>query len=110
MTTRKKIIVSASSVTLVLIVSLFCCSLEIVNGILPLRDSVEVVWALRTHTLCPIHSISKETDDMVCVIAGAKRSWIGGSGYYWYNFQRTDHGWKLTCCDPVEFGQGSIHL
>jgi len=111
MTTRKKkIVLLASSTALVLVVCWFSCSVLLFSSYLPLRDSIEVAWLLRTHTLWPIHSSCKETDDMVSVIAGAKRSWVQGSGYYYYTFDKTEHGWRLSACCPVNFAQGNVRM
>jgi hypothetical protein len=105
MTTRKKkVILLASSTALVLVACWFSCSVLLFSSYLPLRDSIEVAWALRTHTLWPIHSSLKESDDKVSVIAGTRRSWVKGSGYYYYSFRRTEHGWRLSACCPVVFG------
>jgi hypothetical protein len=114
MNTRKKIIVSASFAIGLLAIGLFLWSPQArVDERLSMQDLVSLRLAARAHTLWPIIEIQADGDghNMGNVTAGAKRSWVSGSGYYWYNFERTSYGgWRLSCWDPVTFMYPPSHV
>ena len=115
MTTRKKIILSASSVVLVPVLYLYIWPIAHFIGKTPLRYSVGVVLAVRTHTLYPIYSMEQEPSDpevRVQVIAGPNRPVASSSlsGDFAYEYKKTWYGWKLGTCTPVQFGYGGMSM
>ena len=104
MTKRKKYIVSAFCLVLIFASLVFCWSPQArVRGDLSLFDLIRIRLAVRCYTFSPIYSITME-NSVVCdasVIAGAMGSWRVGDRYYYYTFDKSTYGWKLTSRCPV---------
>jgi len=104
MTKRKKYIVSAFCLVFVFAPLVFCWSPQArIKGDLSLFDLVRIRLALRCYTFSPVYSITME-NSVVCdasVIAGAMGSWRVGDRYYYYTFDKSTYGWKLTSRCPV---------
>ena len=101
MTIGAKVIVTATLILFMIgALWLYWSPLAQVKGTISFRDSVIVRCLVRTHTLWPIARISQDGDG-IDVIAGAKRPWISGSGYYFYILKKTGDSWKCYAPIPV---------